>query len=359
MKYFSFFTAIFLSINSIAQINISQNDMPVANQNYEVYTAISIGEDFAQTGNNHIWDYSNLQYLTESGQNYLPMDSFSILVSAVFNFPFDPNGADYGLRVFEIPIELPVAIPDMFEFYANKSNGFKMLGYALEFGGVPIPVKYDQPDVIYQMPLSSTSSWSGNSSMELDVPGLLYYGSNIDRISLVDGWGTLYLPGDTFEVLRVKSTIVRSDSVYLDSIGSGMQIPPITTTEYHWLAQGQGVPVLKVVDNGIIATAYYTSPGDTTTIQVPEFDKANLQVRLYPNPAKQFVVEYNLEQNSPVEIEIIDIAGRIVQQISDAVENKGFHKKNIVPGENLEAGLYYLRIRSKQGVASKPLSLVK
>ena len=45
------------------------------------------------------------------------------------------------------------------------------------------------------------------------------------RNNVVDGWGTLYLPADTFQVLRVKSTLQRSDSIYIEQFSFGFRLP--------------------------------------------------------------------------------------------------------------------------------------
>lgn len=83
------------------------------------------------------------------------------------------------------------------------------------------------------------------SEFTLSVPTLFSFTQRQWRYNEVDGWGTLYLPADTFEVLRVKSTLERTDSAYVEQFGQGFTFPEPETIEYKWIAQGMDLPFCR------------------------------------------------------------------------------------------------------------------
>jgi hypothetical protein len=76
------------------------------------------------------------------------------------------------------------------------------------------------------------------------------------RSSIADGWGVLTTPFGIFNTIRVKSVLIQDDSVHLDSLG--VNIPLYREiTQYKWLANGEGIPVLQVnVELGMISAIY-------------------------------------------------------------------------------------------------------
>jgi hypothetical protein len=325
-----------------SQITINKSDMPVANNPYEVYTAVDAGSNFSATGAGYIWDYTFLTQISNATETYLPMDSVPALISAYFAFPFS-NSANLAQRLLEFPVQLPIPVSDAIQLFANKDDGFKMLGYGVSLSGLPLPMKYNTPDLVYKFPMNYNTTWSGNADLAVSLPTIGYYGSLIQRSSTVDGWGTLYLPGDTFEVLRISSTVIRTDSIYLDTLGFGFQIPPITTTEYTWLAKTKGVPVLRITDNGLIATATFTSIGDTTSNDVTEFPAQTPFFKVYPNPSSNFTLEYTFNTPTQVKISVTDLQGRTIETIREKEVVSGMNRMNWKPAGNLPDGTYFIR----------------
>ena len=77
-----------------------------------------------------------------------------------------------------------------------------------------------------------------------------------NRTNVVDGWDNLTTLFGTFQTLRVKSTLIEHDSVYIDSLSTGFPINR-NITEYKWLGKGQGIPLLQVNEEGTLVTTYY------------------------------------------------------------------------------------------------------
>ncbi|HTX87756.1 MAG TPA: T9SS type A sorting domain-containing protein, partial [Bacteroidales bacterium] len=149
---------------------------------------------------------------------------------------------------------VPVTHP--LTFFHNGSAGYSDVGFAVTMMGIPVPLRYDNPELIYSFPLTTGSTWSSQSSVSIALPGLGAYYTSRQRSGVADGWGTLVTPYGTFQVIRVKSVLEEFDSIYIDSLGTGIPVHR-SITQYQWLGKGQGVPLLEIDQEGPGATAYY------------------------------------------------------------------------------------------------------
>ncbi len=347
-----------LPLLATAQITIDDGDMPEPNVPYTQHTMLMIGSDYTNTGTSFVWDFSNLSSLLPTEEVYWPMDSVGITYYAVFGLPFDPNAANLVQPLLESPIDLGLPIGDGLSFYSNKSAGYKMVGYGIELSGIGVPIKLGSPDVLYEFPLDYGDSFTNVADLDFSFPGVFYYGSVIDRSTEVDGWGTIYLPTDTFEVLRVKSIVTNTDSIYMDSTGTGFSIPPITNTEYTWLAKNGGLPVLKIVDNGLTATAYYQADIDTTNLNVASSIESGT-INVFPNPASEFTIQFPVQEAGVVLIDLFDLSGKHLETIYAKQEQPGDFQYSYAPQSNLSSGTYLLKVQAAGISASKLIQYQK
>lgn len=82
-------------------------------------------------------------------------------------------------------------------------------------------------------------------------------------------------------------------------------------------------------------------------------------VELYPNPAKDNVdVKFSVNDTKPVEIAIIDMAGKTVKTIPVQNFGKGNHVLN-VSTEGLNSGIYQVNIMVGNELSTQKLSIVK
>lgn len=82
------------------------------------------------------------------------------------------------------------------------------------------------------LPLTSSSTNSSAYSFNIQIPTLGYYGRQAVRNDEVDGWGTLITPFGTFQTLRVRSELVYTDTLAIDQLGFGFQLPERSEIEY-------------------------------------------------------------------------------------------------------------------------------
>ncbi|HRI40484.1 MAG TPA: T9SS type A sorting domain-containing protein, partial [Bacteroidia bacterium] len=151
----------------------------------------------------------------------------------------------------------------------------------------------------------------------------------------------------TYNALRVVSTIVEQDSVYIDSLGFGLNLPAVTTVEYKWLANGEGIPVLQIntTATGTVTQIRYKDAPLTTGVQSlnPISD-----LTAYPNPASNILtVRWNAANAASVSLELSDLQGRIV--FSDQLHGVAGTNIRVVDlaSLHLAEGPYLLRLNDR------------
>ncbi len=258
MKHILIIVLLSLSMGINAQITIDANDMPnVGDTIRKSITTFGAGYNFSQTGNDFVWDYSNLSLLTQDVDSFISVGSTPFIYQIAFNNPFDPaHRATIALPTDDFNFIPGFELTDIIDYYKETSSKYVKVGMGITIIGIPISMKYDIPELLYNFPLTVGNVDSTTSSFNLQIPLLGFYSTTIKRINEVDGWGTLTTPFGTHPVIRVKSTILQTDSIYIDSLGFGLPINR-TMTEYKWLGNNFGIPLLKVTVEGILTTIEY------------------------------------------------------------------------------------------------------
>jgi hypothetical protein len=84
----------------------------------------------------------------------------------------------------------------------------------------------------------------------------------------------------------------------------------------------------------------------------PEFD-------LFPNPcSSRAMVNFSLEEGSPVRIDILDMQGRNLQTVMDEYVTQGQYTRSI-DLEGLQGGVYFVVLRAREAAWSRKLILIK
>lgn len=248
------FAGLMLSIALQAQITITSGDMPNIGDTLRVSTsAILFGQDPSLTGPGYIWDYSNLQPTAQTVERYVNPNTTPFLYQIVFNL----NVANLASPIEAIDFIPDVEITDAYIFYKDNPTNYVRAGYAATIMGIPIPMKFDLPELLYTFPLTVASlKDSSLSNYSLEIPNFAYFSIERKRVNEVDGWGSLTTPFGTFDVLRVRSDFYERDSLYVDSLQTGFPIVRYYT-EYQWLGNNQGIPLLSVTVEGLMTTVRY------------------------------------------------------------------------------------------------------
>ncbi len=323
-----------LALFHFGQITITSADMPQPGSSYEVYVSENVNGNFAATGANFTWDFSDLSGLIPNTINFNDNSNIPFTLA----FAFGGSTMHTGLGNVELPEGIPVE--DGFQFFTNNSDGYTIDGFGVTLSGFGVPFAYDVPELLFDFPLTYQHSYSSISNLEVDLPGIIFYSSQVIRESDVDGWGTLYLPNDTLNVLRVRTVINRVDSISSDSIGG---VPPIpsSTMVYTWLAQGKGLPVLEITESDLLVTARFLfgngTIGISSTTQTED-------LRIYPNPGNELNLSMRLPLQSSLRIEIIDTQGRLLETLYAGKSDSDFFNQTFNLDNAYPSGLYFIRV---------------
>lgn len=242
------------ALRGMAQISIIGEDMPVTGDTLRIsLTANLAGHDPSQTGAGYFWNYSDLQHDTQRVERFLNTNATPF----IYQFIFNQNVANLAYPIDAIGFIPGIEITDAYIFYKKNAGSYLRAGYAATVMGLPLPMKFDYPELLYTFPLTMNSPRDSSlSNFSLGLPSFGYLSIERKRINEVDGWGNLTTPFGTFEVLRIRSSVYERDSIYIDSIQTGLPIIR-NYTEYQWLAKEQGIPVLTITVEGPLVTATY------------------------------------------------------------------------------------------------------
>lgn len=297
--------------SATAQITVGPNDMPSAGDTVRYVNTVADGVDLDLTGPGVVWDLSWLVPGAEGADTVVGVGSTPALYQFFFNNPFiyPEHDADIAMRGQAFSFQ-QLNVSNVFEYFKRDASGYRNVGFGANVNGVPTSVRRIPVDRIHTFPLDFGDTDQSFSSFSLEVPSLFSFTQDQLRTNTVDGWGTLYLPADTFEVLRVRSVLQRDDSVFIAQFGQGFAFPEPETVEYKWIANGMDEPVLLITTVGgqLRDARFHYSPDEVQT-GVAGMDRADMG--LFPNPADG-VVWLRVPAGNAGEVNVLDAQGRRV-----------------------------------------------
>lgn len=158
------------------------------------------------------------------------------------------------------------------------------------------------------------------------------------------------------------------------------QFPSVDDLEYCGGAMEKGLS-LVIADNSGAKTApnllitYFDAEGNvlntrkfsnyisgdvsTSAVDIKNNETDFVQVSVYPNPAKeQTTLTYALGSARKLVIDLYDMQGKFVQNLTQGQQGEGFHKLNVDVSQ-LPAGMYLIRLLSDGVVQTQRLSVVR
>ncbi len=283
------------------QIQVSESTFPVVGDTLKIATD-NLPENIEITapGGNQIWDFTSL--------------------SAPFSTEFIYRDASEGNVADEVPgAKLVVEVANSGESYYNvTSNSFELMavsgggGFGIDLGSAlhfqpPIverrTLTFPQQD-ISESNLNFTFATDQLPSEILDslnlplLPDSLRLRVTQERIDFVDAWGTMDIPGGSYEVLRVKRTENRSIGVdalvpfigwtdvtdlvapFLAGFGDG------TSISYSFFNNVEKEPIAVVTMNGdetAITQVTYKDNDFVSSTNIVSVNTPNIYA--FPNPA--------------------------------------------------------------------------
>lgn len=369
MKYlaFSLFFVLAAGVNSHAQITITNTVFPAAGDTLRYAFGAQAGA-FAMVvtppGGNQVWDLSGLQstqtwnQVMKSPQSGTAFSSFPG-ASAMYN-PFGSTTEAY--------VKVSTNTVRQMGYFGSDPTGIG-LNLVFKYGGslddTWAPMNFFD---IHQGSGSISTTFSSNivPAPILDqlpiVPDSLRLRIATTRLDVVDAWGTMQIPGGSFEVLRKKQTDYRETRMdakvpflgWLDVTDIALQSAGIaglgvdTLVSYHFLNNQSKESIAICTLNGAqddIATIQYKSL-NTTGIFTPE--SADYTIHAYPNPATDLLqLQASGVPNGACQLFFLDASGKAVSR--SVLELSSDQLDQSVPVGQLTPGVYWCRLQFANG----------
>ena len=342
-----------ISLSSFGQITINDADMPASGDTFNISIINNIqGVDLSLTGQNYNWDFSQLNENSQTVDTFFSMlatQYIPVTYNVSFNNPLDPDHrANAATRSFNSHNPMPqIQITENYFFYKSSGDGYFVVGQGAKINTIPTPMKYDVPETVFKFPLTYGNVDSTVSKYNLNIPGVGYYGETIKHVNKVDGYGSLKTPYGTFNVMRVKSVINTTDTIFLDTLGFGTHINKPQETRYSWLGDDQGEPLLQITKTNNNISARFKD-----NLSLAGNDNVfvnNKFLSLFPNPAKD-VLKINSDEVIG-KVEILNILGQMV-----LLPENSFSTINI---SSLKKGIYMIRIYRENGALLSVRKFIK
>lgn len=275
LRTFTLPIALSLAFALPAQIQIGQNEMPHSGDELNRTRASANPQiDHTTTGPAQEWDFTDLTAAGEDITAYQSVASTNFVYSIAFaDIFFNANRANHAKAGVDIAFNQLLPIDNPYTFLYHSATVYRKVGFGVELSGIPVPIIFNSPDVVYELPLDYGDVSASSSAYELNIPTLAYYGYSQERDNEVDGWGTIATPAGSFDVLRVRTTIAGHDTINLDTLSLGFNIDRPLVHEYKWLAQDLRVPVLQINTTELFGTEvvteifYYDLPHTIEVVQ--------------------------------------------------------------------------------------------
>jgi hypothetical protein len=347
MKVFSSIVGVLTSSFLCAQVEIVSSNLPDANdvlvqQNATLLTNI----DPEISGANTTWNFGFdvLEPMnTSTTTNCIDVSATPFTFQFLFNNPFDADhNSDFAIGVDQLDVGGIATVENAYFYYQNRSDRYAITGLGASINSIPLPAQSDPVDVVYELPLNFEDQSSSDSEILFSVPTTFTYRLQQSRSNNVDGWGTINIWGQSFDVLRCRTEIEANDSIYVDQFGFGFALDRPLSVEYKWLSPQYKVPILQITTTGGVVSSVLVAD-----IYTSVEEKESNTFSMYPNPATNNIF-INGDFTPSDLISIVNAQGQIV------------FNGNIPASRNIDTsafanGLYVVSIYGEKETMSKTL----
>lgn len=323
----------FFSLSIFGQITITSDDMAdiynlgnstIIHQDLTIDTY-----DIGSPGGNNDWDFTSLSSDTPISFEVIEIDDSPF----VNEFP-DADICTYSTWEFIITFER--------WGYHSINGGLK------DFGSGEMESFRDEPSITtntpfklqYDLPLSYETQWSYSYTEVIEVGGEIISTINVSVDAEVDAYGTMTLPGNSsYEALRIREE---------------RDFDGIPSVNYIFLSQDGARVILEAEDSNPptsgdmeVEGTWYNDGLSTVGVSEYSLKEENIKsVKNYPNPfMDKTTIEYELINDSHVEIKIFDLLGREVASLFNQQQRAGNHTV-VFNVSGLDKGIYVAQVQA-------------
>ncbi len=346
-----------------AQITVTTASFPAAGDTLRIaFDTTAAGITVSAPGGNQVWDFSGL---TPHFVRVLPVKPAAQ----------GQQAAAFPLATLAVPTGLNGE-----NYYRVTSNQYQLIGFAgtdpAGFG-INVITPFNPPVVERRAPMNFFDINQANGALLVPfagsalpqallnllpiVPDSIRLKVTLSRVDVVDGWGTLTIPGGTYPVLRERRTQYTDTRIEIKvgvfpwtDITSLIQLPGAalgrdTSLNYYFFSNTAKEPIAVVEADHItqaVLGAQFKYNGPTSTGSSTE---ANVLVRVFPNPATEEVrIEWHDLPAGVYEWRMINLTGQVVsrQRLVSAGSEVGGQSLNL---RGLAPGMYVYALSDAGG----------
>ncbi|MBK8968688.1 MAG: T9SS type A sorting domain-containing protein [Lewinellaceae bacterium] len=375
MKRLTFFCLLVagFTLPTTAQITITNSVFPAVGDTLHYHFGNqpgAINQIFTPPGGGQVWDLGNLQ-ATQTWNQVMKnpatgMKSASFPSASVLFNPLNSSAEVYWQVTGNQILDLG--------YYGLDPLG---LGLTLLFKKLPGLEQSWAPINFFDIHQSSSNVLTAFDA-PLAPPVLLNLVPTADsfrirityqRLGSVDAYGTLTIPGGSFDVLRKKQTEYKSSAVdvkvaplgWIDiSTIGGQQVLPLgtdTITTFHFLndlsKEAIAICTLNTAQNMVTGVQYknLSTPSATYTPAL------NTEMVTYPNPVHNTLyVHFTNETGATYQFQLLNAQGRLI--LEQTVAKSETLRDIALPVANLAPGIYTL-ILQRNGIPVDQSTVVK
>ena len=342
---------LFIPFVSLCQITVDVNDFADGGDTVRFSITTNPGIDFAATGANTSWDFSDLSAEGQELIEFKDPNTAGPLISFTFGaFADEAYQATNYFPSTNIPLDaaggfLPVNISEVNQFTKHSDGSVDLVGLSINVEGTNIPIPSDTIENKYIFPLDFGNNYNSRGYTYFDLNPIfnLIWIQYRQRSSSVDGWGTITTPYGIFDCLRVKHEITETDSVLIDFAGTGnpiwIELPVPASVEYEWIAKNELAPILSIRTTN--------AGGNETVTQIKYRDiylgldaginENTLNLKVGPNPAQNTLWINGLNEDMPYQL--VSLEGKVIQK--GVVQNQMDSKIDV---SELNTGIFLIHI---------------
>jgi hypothetical protein len=343
--------ALCITGTSFGQITLADSDFADGGDTVRISTTTDLAIDYASTGTNYTWDFSGLVAEDQTLREYNSMAGAPAFMTFIFGAfaPVAYQATNYA-STDAIPLDLlgpllPVNISDMSLVSKNTSSAINSIGYSLTIEGTPVPVKSDEIETRYELPVDYGNVYSSTGYTDLDMNPIqdIHWIQHRQRSSNVDGWGSITTPFGTFDALRIRHDITEEDSLYFGFVGTWIPVPVPPTVVYEWWANGELDPILRITVSDVLGSDVVTGIEyrDLYLGLDAGIEEQTIAIGIYPNPAQEIITLEGVSAGSSYSI--VNAEGRMVHSgvVTSSTNDIDIHA--------FAEGTYHVIIRSEIG----------
>lgn len=312
------------------------------------------------SGASQTWDFTGIQWMKDT-----------TAITSTSTFLQYPGGAamaedsdfTHSTHVMKGVSSVP-GDPITYDFFKIDQNGFWILGESQDNSGVKLKTfSFTPPFQELKFPLTYRDSWRVTSNIySSQLPPGTPFTEKIEAV--VDGYGTLLLPGTTSDCLRLKYRL----TVATNFLGLNYESTQYT---FLWITSNGVSAVIDADSSGkVSSTSSPQSPAGqqptsyhaqgTSSVGTNFLSSDGLyDIKLSQNPSRsETKLFFTMKSSGSVLVSLMDALGREVHILRSGHAEAG---QNIIPIDprTLSAGTYFIRINAGGITAMRKLIITK